>query len=131
MRGACVVTDEARSDSCCRLNNVVCRHLCVFAFQDDGHAWGLPAKDVPRTADRCVWSQTMDVVSLKYAFHEVSVFHHPAGATDIVGDCEVDEGHERSDAPKRSVASKGDVPRRSFAVDVRGSPVSLRGLLQN
>ena len=35
------------------------------------------------------------------------------------------------DAPTPSVASNGDAPRWSFAVDVRGLPVSLRGFLQN
>jgi len=35
------------------------------------------------------------------------------------------------DAPTPSVAPNGDAPRWSFAVDVRGLPVSLRGFLHN
>ena len=53
------------------------------------------------------------------------------GTTDLAGYCEVDRGRDMLDAPKTSVIPNGDVPQRSFSVDVRGLPISRRGFLQN
>ena len=73
----------------------------------------------------------MDVAWLKHAFHEVNVVHRPAGATGIAGYYEVDRAHDNLDAPTPSVAPNIDAPQWSFAVDVRGLPVSLRGFLED
>ena len=56
---------------------------------------------------------------------------HSAGATSIAGYCEVDRAHDNLDAPTPSVAPNIDAPQWSFAVDVRGLPVSLRGFLED
>ena len=117
-RGSCAVTDDARSYARCRLKTVVCDVVfsalaCFPASKDGGHACGLPANDAGPAADECVRHRSVDIVWTKHASHEVNVVHHPTGATDIAGYCEVDRGRDMLDAPKPSVPPKR---RRTSAI---------------